>query len=321
MNNSSTNVKHFKITTPLERKYERKFSPSSLATLSLPLSSTSSSYNPIVKDWNFINIEDVNHVLDQESRVRQMMRTKTLQLQLETEINMWHVRNDQKKPDHLKNKEENVKQKVQYLMDNQRELYNMLHQQDRKDREKLNKSILIRNVVSLISDKFTEICKWRACSNIHSKRILNHTKQQQSILINGCEKMTKQTIQLYENKVKDKLVGIEKHLKIIRNMIQTAKDHHLNSVESLVSKALNSRNDYSLSHLTSTLSIFPIPPPPPPPSPVEGRKGNSSVNGEDGGNVPLSFESKAAEKETSDFQVSDQDIGKIVWVNKVGCWG
>ena len=208
-------------------------------------------------------------------------------------------------------------------MESQKQLYEMLHLQNHKDRNKLNR----RNVIVATADKFVELCKWRACARHNQQTICNAFLQQ-----------TTKAIQMHKHLVTNKLSAMEGKVSTLESKIQAASNHHLNSSILIMSNALSSRSDQQLTNLISSMESLGR-------TSVDSISGASSPagNGEevdDANDVvsstssstsatppssptPLTTEIEVAQKtkEISDFVVSPKDIGKVVWVNKVQCWG
>jgi hypothetical protein len=297
-------------------------------------------------DWTAT--KKMNHLaidkkIDQASRVRQMIRTKTLQLQLETEIQLWQTKN---KAMHLHpstkatmrdivhHQQHNMyTQKIKYqqhLMENQKQLYEMLHHQNHKDRFKLDR----RTVIVATADKFVELCKWRACARVNQQTICNALLQQ-----------TTKAIQMHEHLVTHKLSTMESKVSTTESKIQAATNAFALQQIALVKNALNSRSDQQLTTLISSMESIE--------SNSRASSGASSPAGNGGHALsisttslasstssstsatppstpstpstptPLTTEIEVAQttKEISDFVVSQKDMGKVVWVNKVQCWG
>ena len=315
-------------------------------------------------DWTAT--KKMNHLaidkkIDQASRVRQMIRTKTLQLQLETEIQLWQTKNEAMHHHHQEQHEHHppnsptptrasstkatmrdivhhqqhnmYTQKIKYqqhLMENQKQLYEMLHHQYHKDRFKLDR----RNLIVATADKFVELCKWKACARVNQQTICNALLQQ-----------TTKAIQMHEHLVTHKLSTMESKVSTTESKIQAATNAFALQQIALVKNALNSRSDQQLTTLISSMESIE--------SNSRASSGASSPAGNGGHALsisttslasstssstsatppstpstptpltPLTTEIEVAQttKEISDFVVSQKDMGKVVWVNKVQCWG
>ena len=363
-------------------------------------------------DWNISSIHTVDVALNQAARVRQMLRTRKLQLQLETDIKTlaWRRRSNESNRANLQstksagvqmmttsprksdgcpqtriNELEKKLSDLQQTTEDHADLSAALASEESKERVKIQ----LHTTTSFVASKFLTVCKWRASSNVAQKRnqVIDHqwrreyvekvrkeiirasAREHQNAIIECVEKQVKESVEECKRMLMNRLRPLELQLSRIQCLIQKTKDHHLQSVESMVSSALLSRNGNKMTQLTTTLSPaitarF---------SPRAGRQAREGLNGmggmggmggvggaTGGGNEKKGITEQGAakknesrrvkgqengqdqeeeeeaeeedkdeaskkkrqmQKETSDFEVGIQHVGKVVWVESVHCWG
>ena len=396
-------------------------------------------YEPMPRvDWQTSSVDNVNVLVDQASRVRQMLRTKTLQLKLETEIRNWYVsrvdmNHEFKAAKHRQSRMlleeissefvhemeerelelvatyESKLNKLKFVMYQHTELSLVLQQQEQEEKKRM----ILNATITSTADKFVNIWKWRAVGRVVEKQTWQkaHTKHKavyeeqrstfQETALRTMSKMlrdqTKNSTQELESMIIDKFYKTNQRLIGLQAMVQKAKDHHMQSVESMVSAALRSRNDQKIAQLTTTLSpnvsprfggvnrkqrrftfadhralkienatldgkSFKTVLPPPSTTPKSNSNSNSNNNNNNSNNMtkkktPLrsltiqiegSTDEESDEeidgdkeqdevqdeeqevdlevasiamKDVSDFVVTKEHVGKIVWVQRVKSWG
>ena len=247
-------------------------------------------------DWNISSIHTVDVALNQAARVRQMLRTRKLQLQLETDIKTlaWRRSNESNRanlqstksagvqmmttsprksdgcPQTRINELEKKLSDLQQTTEDHADLSAALASEESKERVEIQ----LHTTTSFVASKFLTVCKWRASSNVAQKRnqVIDHqwrreyvekvrkeiirasAREHQNAIIECVEKQVKESVEECKRMLMNRLRPLELQLSRIQCLIQKTKDHHLQSVESMVSSALLSRNGNKMTQLTTTLS-------------------------------------------------------------------